>query len=223
MHTFLQGNSVIKAVIASLLTTVMFAVAFSLFEPHSLFAASDTNTFTVTQTIGAEIAFSTTQNALTMSNAIGGATGGEATSTATVAVTSNDSAGYTIAIAFEDAVAMNHTLGLDTIENYGTTSPDYDMVIAPSLSGFAYSVSSTNQVAAFNNDGGSCGSGSNRSVDQCFTMHGTPTSNFTIVDSSAVATDEETQIGFKVIVAPSSGVVNGEYVATTTLTATTKT
>jgi hypothetical protein len=222
MYNFTRQNPIIAALSATIATSMVASAMYLFFEPSSLFAATDTNTFTVTQSIGAEIAFSTTQNALTMSNSIGGATGGEASSTATVAVTSNDSTGYTIAIKFSDAVAMNHVEALDTIENYGSTTPDYDMNINGQLSGFAYTVSSTNQVAAFNNTGSACGSGSNKSVDHCYTMHGTPTSDFTIVDSSAVATAEQTLVGFKVIVAPSSGLVNGDYVATTTLTASTK-
>ncbi len=216
MYDLTKQNPIISAVAATLVTTIMASVMYLLFEPTSIFAADDTNTFTVTQNIGAEIAFSTSQNDLTMSNSIGGATGGEASSTALVAVTSNDSTGYTIQIKFSEAVAMNHSGGLDTIENYGTTTPDATMNLGSNLSGFAYSVSSTNAVSAFD----SCGGGD--SVDECFMMHGTPTSDYTIVDSTAVAVAEKTRVGFKVIVAPDSGLVNGDYIATTTLTASTK-
>lgn len=218
MYIFTKQNPIVVALEATLVTAIVAAMGYLAFEPGALLAATDTNTFTVNQTIGAEIAFSTTQGNLTMSNTIGGATGGEATSTAVVAVTTNDSSGYTIAISFEDAVAMQHAGALDTIDNYGTTTPDLTMSLGAALSGFAFSVSSTNAVSAFT----TCAAGPSDSVDQCFMMHGSPTTNYTIVDSNAVATDEETQVGFKVIVAPSSGIVNGEYYATTTLTAATK-
>jgi hypothetical protein len=76
-------------------------------------------------------------------------------------------------------------------------------------------------VAAFDNTGSACGSGSIKSIDNCYVMQGTPTSASTIVSSGASATAEETIIGFQVIVAAGSGLANGFYKATTTLTATT--
>lgn len=223
MYNFTKQNPIVAATAATVTTAVLFAAMYVLFEPTSMFAASDTNAFTVSQEIGAEISFSTPSGDIAMAGtAIGGATGGTRFGSTTVAVTTNDSSGYTLAIAFESADGMEHATLADFIDYYATTSPDYNMALGVNGSGFAYSVSSTNQVSAFDNTGAACGSGTGKSIDNCYVMHGTPTANNTIVDSSAAATDEETIIGFQVQVAPGSGLANGFYYATTTLTATTK-
>lgn len=219
MYNITKQNPVIASMIAAVASLVIGLLVYVSMEP--VVAGADTNTFRVNQTIGAEIAFSTTQDSdITLLNngvaSIGGATGGTATGTATVAVTSNNSSGYKIDINFSDNTPMRHSNGVNTIANYATNTPDLNMNIEPNLSGFAYSVSSTNAVAAFSG----CYSGA-PTVDECFVMHGTPSGTNEIVNKgSGTATAEETQIGFKVIVAADSGLVNGTYQATTTLTAT---
>lgn len=220
MHNLTKQNPIVAAITATAITALLAMASYLLLEPTSLFAQTDTNTFTITQTIGSEISFAVTENDLTMSSTIGGATGGSATTSATVAVTTNSSSGYTLAIKFSNATAMTHTNGSDTITNYASTSPDYNMNIGAGSSGFAYSVSSTNSIGQFVNDGAACTTGAIRSIDNCYSMHASPNADFTIVNSSAPATSEETKIGFQVIVAAGSGLINGNYIATTTLTAT---
>lgn len=223
MYNLTKQTSVTAGIAVAAIASILFSLLYLLFEPTAMFAASDTNTFTVRQEIGAEIAFATASGNINMaSTAIGGATGGTRFGSTTVAVTTNDSSGYTLDIRFESANGMEHeTLG-DFISYYGTTTPDYTMGLGVANSAFAYSVSSTNQVSAFDNNGSSCGAGTTKSIDNCFRIHGTPTADSTIVDSSSSATDEETIIGFQVQVAGGSGLSNGFYYATTTLTATTK-
>lgn len=223
MYNITKENPIVVALTATLATAVVGATMYLLFEPTAMFAASETNSFSVEQEIGAEISFATASGDIQMGGAaIGGETGGTRFGSTTVAVTTNDSSGYTLAIAFESTDGMEHPTETDFIDYYASSTPDYTMALGVNSSGFAYSVSSTNQVSAFDNDGSGCGAGTNKSIDNCYVMHGTPTSNNTIVDSSTSATAEETIIGFQVQVAPSSGLANGFYYATTTLTATTK-
>lgn len=207
---------------ATLTTAVILSVTYLLFEPTAMFAAADTNIFTVSQEIGAEISFSTASGNIAMGGtAIGGATGGSRTGSTTVAVTTNNASGYTLAIKFDSADGMDHPTLADFIDYYASSTPDYDMGLGVNTSGFAYSVSSTNQVSAFDNNGSACGAGTAKSIANCYVMHGTPTSDSTVVSSGSSATAEETIIGFQVIVGAGSGLANGFYYATTTLTATT--
>lgn len=225
MYTLTKRNPIVSALTATIGTAVIAAMAYLVFEPTTMFAASDTNSFTVSQEIGAEISFSTLTGDIAMSGtAIGGTTGGTRNGSTTVGITTNNASGYQLDIQFESANGMEHPTDSDFIDYYATTSPDYTMNLGANSSGFAYSVSSTaptNSVSSFDNDGSACGSGSNKSIDQCYVMQGTPTSGSTIVNTSGTATDELTTIGFRVIVAPGSGLTNGFYYATTTLTATT--
>ncbi len=223
MFNYTKHNPVLKAFFSTTVTVLVGMALYFLFEPTAMFAATDTNTFTVRQEIGAEISFATASGNINMAGAaIGGASGGTRNGSTTVAITTNNSAGYTLAIKFESANGMEHPTQPDFIDYYATSTPDYTMNIGTNSSGFAYSVSSTKQVSAFNNNGSACGAGSTVSINNCFMIQGTPTSDYTIVDSSSSATAEETVIGFQVIVAANSGLANGFYYATTTLTATTK-
>lgn len=223
MYNFTKQNPIISAVTATIATAVIAAMMYLLFEPTSMFAATTSNVFSVEQEIGAEISFSTSSGDISMNGAaIGGETGGTRTGSTTVAITTNDSSGYTLAIRFFDATGMEHASLADEITYYATTTPDFNMGLGGAVSAFAYSVSSTNAVSSFLNNGSACGAGAISSADNCYVMHTTPTSDFTIVDSSTSATAEPTVIGFQVIVGASSGLANGFYYATTTLTATTK-
>jgi hypothetical protein len=222
MYIFTKQNPLVAALTATFATALVGAMLYLVFEPTAMFAADDTNSFTVSQEIGAEIAFTTTSGNIAMNGtAIGGETGGIRTGSTTVGITTNDASGYTLAIKFEDATGMVNPVSADEIIYYATTTPDYNMGLGAASSAFAYSVSSTNAVSAFLNNGSACGAGSS-SADNCYAMHGAPTTDETIVDSNATASNELTVVGFQVIVGNSSGLENGFYYATTTLTATSK-
>lgn len=227
MYNLTKQNPIVAALAATVSTVLFGAMMYLLFEPATMAAATapGDGEFIVTQEIGAEISFATTANDVTMNTTIGGETGGTSLGSTTVAITTNDSAGYTLGISFANDTGMQHATLAEFINMYGTTTastPDYDMNLGATSHGFAYSVSSTNAVAAFLNNGATCGAGSNNSYNNCWVMNQTPTSAFTIVDSSSSATAEQTVIGFQVQVAGSSGLSNGFYYATSTLTATTK-
>mgnify|MGYP001169092202 CR=1 FL=1 len=225
MHNLKKQNPIVAALTATIGTAVIAAMAYLLFEPTAMLAATDTDSFTVRQEIGAEISFSTVSGDINMGgSAIGGATGGNRNGSTTVGITTNNAAGYQLDIQFESANGMEHPTETDFIDYYATTSPDYTMNLGANSSGFAYSVSSTaptNSISSFDNNGSSCGVGSNKSISNCYVMQGTPTSGATIVNTTDTATDELTTIGFRVMVAAGSGLANGFYYATTTLTATT--
>ena len=226
MDLFGKQSNMVTAFWETVATALALAMLYILLEPTVMMAQSATNTFTITQEVSAEISFSTAATDFTMSGAIGGSTGGTANGSTTVGITTNNSAGYTLTIQFATTTGMvKNGTGPDAIAYYATTTPDYTMNLGTANSGFAYSVSSaapTNSVTAFNNDGVSCGTGSNKSIDNCFVMQSPQTSPSTIVSTSDTANDELTTIGFKVIIAAGAGIPNGFYYATTTLTATVK-
>ena len=226
MYNLTKQNPIIASLSATVAMSVIAAMTYLLFEPTAMFAASETNNFTITQEIGSEISFATSATDFTMDGgAIGGATGGTRTGSTTVGITTNNAAGYTLTINFATTTGMvKDSTGADFIEYYSSTTPDFNMNIGASNSGFAYSASSsasTNSITTFDNDGSTCGAGANVSADNCYVMHGTQTSGASLVVTADTAVNELTKVGFKVIVAGGSGIANGLYYATTTLTATT--
>ena len=93
-------NSAQQAFIATgLIVAVVFATFFMV-EPKVGQAVTDS--FTIKQTITAEISFMASTSDVTMSGAINGVTGGTANGTTTAVVTTNNSTGYNMTIAFED-------------------------------------------------------------------------------------------------------------------------
>ena len=159
--TFMTSNThtnpLFDALIATGVTTLMLVVGFALFEPTTLFGQSATDEFVVSQEIGAEISFLVNAADITMDTTLSGITGGVRLHS--VAINTNNSTGYTLDISFEDLNAMTHSNGTDFISNYATTTPDYDMVVPDGESGFAYTASSASAVSALQDNGTSCGSG----------------------------------------------------------------
>lgn len=228
LNKLTKENPIISALAASLMVSVLSMMMYLVLEPSAIFAAVDTSDFTVTQTIDSEIAISNPNGDINMGGTnIGGATGGTRYGSTTVGVTTNNTSGYTLAIQFASSNGMEHA-GTDAYISYysQTGTPDYSLTPGAATTSFAYSVSSTaptNSITEFDSNGtDTCDTGSTKSIDNCFKRHTTPTDPYTIVDTTAAATDEQTTIGFAVYVAGSTGLPNGDYIATTTLTATTK-
>lgn len=225
MKSLLQHNPFAFAFVATLITALVGMLMYISFEPATLAAETAGRGIIVTQTIGAEISFASGTTTLPMNGTIGGATGGESTASTTVYVTTNNVAGYTLGIQFQSGTGMDNGDG-QSIAYFGTSTAQYDMIIGGAASGFAYNASSsapTDTITTFDHNGSACeGAGSTRDNDHCWVMHGSPTSASTIVSTTDTATAEATKVGFKVMISPNSGLPNGVYYATTTLTATTK-
>ncbi len=222
-------KSIEQSVVATFLIVALVAVTFFIAEPK-VGQAVDSGPFTIKQTITGEISFTTNAANVTMTGNLNGVTGGTANGTTTAIVTTNNSAGYTMTIAFADNTTDNAMLGdvsLSTaIRDYPASSsePTYGFYTSSSSSVFGYSVtaSSTSDLdASFKHDGSSlCNTGATVTPGVCWMEP--KTSAFQIINRGTAATGgSTTTISFKVHVpnAPSPALVTDVYTATATLTA----
>ena len=217
-------NQTGKALMFTVAAMMMFILSFMLFEP-TVSRAQVNNTFTVKQTITAEISFLATSSAVTMAGNIAGITGGNATATTQVVVQTNSAGGYNMTLAFSNTPAMRgDATGNVGIVNYGTTSiPTYNF-FASSSAVFAYRVtaSTTTDVAqAFLNNGTTCNTGSLSTANNCW-MGPSTTAMVIINRGVAATTSATTTLQFRVNVPnnPTPALQSDTYTATATLTAT---
>jgi len=217
----------------ALIVLAALSIAFISFEA-AISRAVDTSQFTVTQSIIAEVSFTTDANDVSMSPSIAGVTGGQATGSSQFVVTTNNATGYSVTIGFASSsgMARNGSNGADTIQFYtpaGTTSPtiNFDIGGAGSPGEFGYTVdsSSTYLVAdQFRGNGTYCNIGASGvdSVDECW-LGATSTDATQIINStsSTPASGSTSTVKFVVEVpnSPSPTLPTGDYVATVTLTA----
>lgn len=217
-----------QSAVATFLIVVLLAVTFFVAEPKVGQAVAG-NPFTIKQTITGEISFSTQAPNVTMTGNLNGVTGGTANGTTSAVVTTNNSNGYTMTIAFSNNTTDNAMLGessLSTsIRDYPASSsePTYGFYTSSSSSVFGYSVtaSTTSDLdASFKHDGASlCNTGSTVTPGICWMEP--KTTSFQIINRGTAATaGATTTISFKVHVpnAPSPAVVTDVYTATATLT-----
>ncbi len=192
--------------------------------------ASDTDEFLVTQVITGESSFLIPTPDVSMVGPIAGVTGGQATGTTDFVITSNNSNGYTVEIAFndngtEEAMRGNSSLS-SAIRDYGgdvTGEPSYGYT-ASSAAQFAYTVTSdtpgdTDQ--SFFHDVGETACNELGGVQTGAPCWKSPTTTgFRIVDTNnAAVTGATSTITFSVVV-PGSAVptpVADTYTATVTL------
>lgn len=207
------------AVAMPLLVAFYFTV-----EPTVAVGQGVEETFTVSQEITGEIAFEIAPNDVTMAPTIPGLSGGSATGSTPFTVSTNNPAGYTVTIEFEDTDAMQYNDGSAVIPDIGSTVY-FSMAsgVAANEAAFAFTVTGDNTVSALLDDGGTCGSGT-ASADNCWTLPpNTSTTPFTIVDSSTDTPSGgvENEVHFSVLVNanPNPSLPLGTYTATATLTA----
>lgn len=216
--------------VAALLSAAIvmpFALAMYLaFEPIVAQGQGVNEEFTVTQEITGEISFEVAPQDIVMSPTIPGISGGNALGSTSVRVSTNNPAGYTLEISFEDGDGMQQDGGSAVIPNLGVTagSADFDMAVVAGEAFFGVTASSSSSIADLQEATAStCGAGT-PSVDSCFIMPTDSSSNFTLVNrtSETLSAGELTDIGFKVAVGPnpSPTLPIDTYTATATLTAT---
>lgn len=218
-----------QSAVATFLIVALLAVTFFVAEP-SVGQAVDSTAFTIKQTITPEISFLVNAPNVTMNGSLNGVTGGTANGTTSAVVTTNNSNGYTMTIAFANNTTDNAMLGdvsLSTaIRDYPASSsePTYGFYTSSSSSVFGYSVtaSTTSDLdASFKHDGTSlCNTGAVVTPGICWMEP--KTTSFQIINRGTAATSgATTTISFKVHVpnAPSPALVTDVYTATATLTA----
>jgi hypothetical protein len=232
MKSVFKTTSVVPAVIAGLLATILVMASYLLFEPQVMSAqASDTDVFTVRQTILGELAFVANATDVVMTPNISGIAGGTSNGTATVAVRANNATGYNMTIRFSSTTAMLREGGNGFISNYTPATPgtpDLNFAIPTGTAEFAYSVfpaDADDAVQLFEVNTGACNNGAGTpTAGSCW--YGTANASNTVqIINRPDATPPggaTTTLTFKVGVDanPSPALPTGFYTATATLTAT---
>lgn len=226
----MQFDSVIKHPVVQALLTAAVALplvtaAYFVLEP-AVAVGQVSEDFTVSQEITGEISFEVAPVDVTMQPTIPGLTGGTATGSTPFTISTNNPAGYTVTIAFQDDAAMQYNDGGAEIPNLGSdVQVDFTDGVGVNEAAFGFTVTGTSTVSALLGTT-SCGSG-DESADNCWVLpdntSGTP---YTIVDSSEAtpAAGNENTVYFQVHVNenPDPSLPLGFYTATATLTATEK-
>ncbi len=154
-----------------------------------------------------------------MAPALGGLTGGIATGSTAVLVTTDSVAGYQITLRAENAPAMQS--GVNTIADYvpAGASPDFAFINTATSAQLAFSPEDTNLATRYKDNGSSCGVGSGDTANRCW--DGLSITDRTVVNALAAnhPAGATTTIRFQVGIGGSRAVPAGSYVATTTITA----
>lgn len=220
----LLTHPVTHAVLSAAIALPLLVGFYLAVEPTVAVGQGVEESFTVSQEITGEIAFEVAPNDVTMAPTIPGISGGSATGSTPFTVSTNNPAGYTVTIEFEDTDAMQYNDGSSVIPDIGSTVY-YTMGdgVAANEAAFAFTVTGDNTVSALLDDGATCGSGT-ATADTCWTLPpNTSTTPFTIVDSSTDTPSGgvENEVHFSVLVNsnPNPSLPLGIYTATATLTA----
>lgn len=159
----------------------------------------------------------TSPSDVTLSPALTGA--GTATGEASWTVTTDNPAGYTLAVSSSASPAF--VSGSNSFANYTPAgAPDYTWSVASSASEFGYSVEGTDTATRFKDNGASCNIGSLNGTGTCWDAFST--SNVTIASRSNSNTPSgtATTIKFRAEIGSGATQAAGTYSATLTLTAT---
>lgn len=157
---------------------------------------------------------------VSMSPNIPGLTGGSSDGQTTTTVTTDNPAGYAIAMKAQSSPAL--ITSYDSFADYAPAGlvPDYTFNNPSSDSSFAFTVEGNDIATRYKNSGLTCGVGSDDDVDACW--DGLSTTNRTIVsrNSSNQPVGTVTTIKFHAASGSSHVQEDGVYVATTTITVT---
>jgi len=156
-----------------------------------------------------------------MSPDIGGITGGTSNGSANTTVVTDSGAGYTLLIRASSSPAMQIAGGGETIADYipAGGNPDFNFSITASEAQFAFSPEGDDIVDRYRDDGFACNISTGDTVNACWDP--LSTSNTAIAGAGADnhPAGEMTTIKFRVGVGSSAYKIEGDYYATTTVTA----
>ncbi len=168
------------------------------------------------QMLGSSISI-TSPSDVTLSPALSAA--GTATGQASWTVTTDNPAGYTLAVS--SSVSPAFVSGSNSFANYTPGgAPDYTWSVASGASEFGFSVEGTDTATRFKDDGASCNTGSSNGSSTCWDAFST--SGTTVASRSNSNTPSGTATTIKLQAEIGSGATQaaGTYSATLTLTAT---
>lgn len=222
-------NKALESIRLGLVATIMLTLVFLFAEPALVRGVSAEDQHTVKQTITSEISFLVAAVDVTMNNSIGGVTGGTSYGTATVAVLTNDTSGFTMTIKASSSPAMQGENLSTDISDYTPAAagvPDFDFSAPGSGAelGYSFSASTTASLAQkFKDDGAACNTGSSDTgaAGSCWYGLSTVATSTMVTSAPTLASGATSSVYYRVYVAASSGLDEGVYNATTTLTATT--
>ncbi|MDE2041183.1 MAG: hypothetical protein KGI59_02280 [Patescibacteria group bacterium] len=212
---------------------VVAALMYSAAEPAIGFgAATSTSQFTISETVTSEISFKTPASNVTLSPSLGGITGGDATGTTQVVVSTNNSTGYNMTVQASSSLGMlGNSNPADTIPAYVPSSadvPDFNFTVPANAAYFGYTVSASTTAdlaQLFKDNGTSCNTGSSDTAGLAHCWLNASTTAVTVVDTSSatLGSGSTSTLAFHVRINsnPSPSIPNDTYVATTTLTAVT--
>jgi hypothetical protein len=220
-------QSAMYALLASVAALSVLFIGFFLAEPAISHGQEDTSTFTIQQTITGESSFTVPPTDVTMAGSINGLTGGNATGTTQFVVTSNNSSGYYVEIAFFDngngAALAGDVTGSNALRDYdgdnvGEPSKNWS---ASTSAQFAYTVTSSSSAdtdpSFFHDGGANCNTGS---LQTSYCWKAPAVAGFRIVDTSdAALTGATSSVQFKINV-PNAAAPSPQaetYTATATL------
>jgi hypothetical protein len=154
---------------------------------------------------------------VTMAPGLPGITGGTATGSTAVHVVTDSPAGYQMTITAATSPAMQS--GANSIADYVPAGgvPDFTFITDPTDAHFGFSPEGADIVARYRDSGGVCGSGTD-TASRCW--EGLATSSRIIAQSAASnhPAGATTTLRFQVGIGGSAPVMEGTYIATSTVT-----
>ncbi len=155
----------------------------------------------------------------TLSPSIDGVTGGTATGELDWKVTTDNSAGYTLALKASTNPALKS--GSDSFADYTPAGaiPDFTWTVAASAAEFGFSPEGTDVASRYLDDGAStCGTGSTQTTDRCWDAFST--SNVTVASSNTGNSPSGATTAVKLQATSGSGVITNQGTYTATIVAT---
>lgn len=214
--------------VAAAIVVSLLLATFIVLEP-TVGRSQASDIFTVSQQITGEISITASTSDVTMDANILGLTGGHATGSTQVVVTTNNATGYKLELSFASTTAMYRDGGSGEIENYSpavVTVPDYDFDDTEIFGQFAYTVSASTSLdvdQSFEDNGTLCNVSGSVTVDKCWLNPSTTAEQIVLTSAATPVSGSTSTVQFRVTVpnAPSPAIPTGTYTATATLTATT--
>jgi hypothetical protein len=159
---------------------------------------------------------------VTMFPNLSGIGGGTSNGSADWTVTTDNIAGYTLAIKASTAPALQS--GVDSVADYTPAqpgTPDFTFSIAATDSELGFTPEGLDIIQKFRDNGSVCNSGSNDTVDACWYNLATTNENIAYSSASNHPAGTKTTVKFRAAIGSSKVQTAGTYTATITVTATT--
>jgi len=152
---------------------------------------------------------------------INGLSGGMATGTLAVNITTDNPAGYSLSVQATSSPAMQTASGayFTNYSSVSTSTPDYSFAIASNTSAFGFSVNSLDALGKYNNNGSVCNTGFTNTAFACWDSFSTSSKVIAQSTMPNNATGTVTTLDLEAKVGTGKLQDSGTYTATITVTA----